>query len=100
MTTAAQRRAINRQNALKSTGPKTPEGKDRARRNALKHGLRAEALALPHEDPSAVAAQVFDWIDHYQPDGPAELVLVEEAARAALRLRRCAAAEVALLEAQ
>jgi hypothetical protein len=29
----------NRQNALKSTGPKTPKGKMNSRRNAIKHGL-------------------------------------------------------------
>jgi hypothetical protein len=33
--------AANRQNALKSTGPKTPQGKVYSRRNSLKHGLFA-----------------------------------------------------------
>src|SRR4051794_18382661 len=98
--TPNQRRTINRQNAQKSTGPKTPEGKDRARQNALKHGLRAVTVALPGEDPVALAADLDDWVDHYQPVGPAERVLVEEAARAALRLRRCAAYETALLSDQ
>ena len=32
----------NRRNALKSTGPKTKEGKLFASQNALKHGLNAE----------------------------------------------------------
>jgi hypothetical protein len=31
----------NRTNALKSTGPKTPNGKGYSRRNAVKHGLFA-----------------------------------------------------------
>jgi len=39
-----------RQNALKSTGPKTPLGKFRSSRNALKHGLYAKFnLALAFE---------------------------------------------------
>ena len=46
MTT--KRLTANRRNALKSTGPKTEEGKARASLNALKHGLRASSLALPH----------------------------------------------------
>ena len=42
----------NRLNSLKSKGPKTPSGKAISRQNALKHGFRAEVLAV--EDPEAV----------------------------------------------
>ncbi len=34
----------NRRNAAKSTGPKTAQGKQVVRMNALKHGLRAERV--------------------------------------------------------
>ena len=40
----------NRRNALKSTGPRSEEGKQRASRNALRHGLTAETIIEPLED--------------------------------------------------
>ena len=46
--TKAQIRA-NRENAKKSTGPRTAEGKARVSLNALKHGLLARDTVLPTE---------------------------------------------------
>ena len=43
--------AANRLNAQKSTGPKTPEGRAAVRLNAIKHGLTAQSLVLPGENP-------------------------------------------------
>ena len=40
----------NRRNALKSTGPITPEGKEHSRRNALRHGLTSETVIAALED--------------------------------------------------
>ncbi len=66
MTSKAQS-AANRNNARKSTGPRTERGKARVARNALKHGLntpvtleakfapRVEALTLLIAGPSAPA---------------------------------------------
>ena len=45
--------AANLANARKSTGPKTPEGKERSRANALKHGFCSEVVRAP-EDVEAV----------------------------------------------
>jgi hypothetical protein len=39
--------AANRQNAQRSTGPRTPAGKAKAARNALRHGLSRPVLADP-----------------------------------------------------
>ena len=51
MTSEAQMKA-SRENAKKSTGPRTPEGKARASKNALKHGLMAQDAVIPGEDPA------------------------------------------------
>ena len=48
MLTDAKMRA-NRENARKSTGPRTPEGKEKSKYNAVKHGLYAESLVLYDE---------------------------------------------------
>ena len=50
----ATRRRIeaNRRNALRSTGPRTLEGKQIVARNALKHGLTSTSVLLPGDDPA------------------------------------------------
>ena len=42
----------NRNNAKKSTGPRTEQGKAASSQNALKHGLLARDAVLPGEDPA------------------------------------------------
>jgi hypothetical protein len=44
MLNAEERAKKNRANAQKSTGPKTPEGKERSAKNSVKHGQRAKLL--------------------------------------------------------
>src|SRR5579883_188193 len=93
----ADRKEINRKNAQKSTGPKTQEGKDRSRCNALKHGLRAEVIPLPDEDPAEIQARSDAWNDHYKPRTPAEQHLVNECVRATLLSDRCDGSHAAAL---
>jgi len=40
----------NRRNAMHSSGPTTPEGKQGSRRNAVRHGLTAETIIGALED--------------------------------------------------
>src|SRR4051794_12527241 len=88
--TADERSAINRENASKSTGPKSADGKARSRNNALKHGLCAAVhTALPNEDPAAVQARADEWNDYYKPQSPAARHLVDQCVRATLMADRC-----------
>jgi len=47
------RAAINRENSLKSTGPKTEAGKQISSLNALRHGLTSQVVIMPNEDLEA-----------------------------------------------
>ncbi len=94
MTTDAQV-VSNRKNARKSTGPKTEEGKSRSSQNARKHGLYAQPPVVPGEEASAYREWLDEWNEHYQATGPAAAVLIEQAAQAAWRLRRCVRVEAA-----
>ena len=97
MTTTIDRAAINRRNAQKSTGPRTPEGKNRSRFNAVKHGMTARTLVLPDEDASVLQMRLETWINDLQPQNEVEQALVEQAVHASWKLERADRAEVARL---
>ena len=78
----------NRRNALKSTGPKTPEGKDAVRLNALRHGLLSKEDVLPGEDEAALKVLSEQLLAELQPVGVLEIVCVEQIIAAVWRLRR------------
>ena len=87
MSTQAQT-AANRKNAQKSTGPKTPEGRDAVRLNGLKHGLASEILVLPGESVSDFEDLLDSLQAEQQPSTPTELILVRQMAMAAMELSR------------
>jgi len=86
----------NQANAAKSTGPKTAEGKDASRRNALKHGLAAEKLVLPAEEGEVIAARIVAWTPALQPKDAYDHWLVEEVVVNSVRIDRCHVQENAL----
>ena len=95
--TEAQIRA-NRENAQKSTGPKSEAGKDRVKNNALKHGMRSrDGLVLPQEDPAELELRLREWIEDWNPANAIERELVTLAARASWALERTERYEAALL---
>jgi hypothetical protein len=84
----------NQNNSRRSTGPRDTT---RTRFNGLKHGLRAEQVVLPGEDPAEFEAEKQAWFDDWEPQSHTRAVLVERAALASWRLRRCARTEAARL---
>ncbi len=98
--TPEERKAINRQNAQKSTGPRTEAGKKRSRRNAYKHGFRCEILALSGEDGAAVERLADEWYDFYKPQSPAERELLEMAVTASVQRKRIVRAKTAVVAQQ
>ncbi|MBI1323012.1 hypothetical protein GC170_07475 [bacterium] len=56
----------NRDNARKSTGPRTSEGKARSRNNAIRHGLTSR-LALPAETVHEIADHFWRLVQAYRP---------------------------------
>lgn len=71
----------NRQNAARSTGPKTDEGKAVTRYNAVTHGFRSKGLDLiPKENAEAFQAKLDAWDADYRPTNQTEARLVRQAA--------------------
>jgi hypothetical protein len=97
MTTTKQR-AANRQNAQKSTGTKTPEGKVAVSRNAVKHGLLSRYVLLGDEDETALVELGKRLRAQLHPIGALEGFLVERIITAVWRLRRVLASETGLFE--
>ena len=83
-------------NGAKSRGPKTEAGRKRSSQNALKHGLTAQTLVLPSEDPDEFNQLLASYLDQFQPHGPAELHLVHDMVAAKWRLQRLAIIETQL----
>ena len=88
----------NRRNALKSTGPTTPEGKDSSRRNAVRHGLTAETVIAALEDAEDYQAFEATVIADYDAESAVERELVLRLASVLWRLRRATGIETAIFE--
>ena len=88
----------NKRNALKSTGPKTEEGKSISSKNALTHGLRAQQIVIEGESQEEFDDFCELLIDHLSPDGPVEMLLVDRIAASSWRLRRTGHLEAQILD--
>jgi hypothetical protein len=93
MSTDKQTEA-NRLNAQKSTGPKTPEGKEKVSQNAVTHGLTAARPILMTEDPDQYDRLRDDIFRQYAPVGTYETSLTERAVNTFWRLQRASTFEI------
>jgi hypothetical protein len=66
----------NRQNAQKSTGPKTAEGKAAVSQNAIKHGLFTDSV-VTGETEAEYAAFQSELLAELAPRGVVEILLAE-----------------------
>jgi hypothetical protein len=90
----------NRRNARKSTGPRTDEGKQRSRCNAVRHGLTAETVIRALEDAEDYQGFEVAIIADYDAQSAVERELVLRLASLLWRLCRATTMETGLFEIQ
>ena len=95
-----QRLEANRHNALRSTGPRTEDGKQRSRVNAVRHGLTAETVVGSLEDAEDYMAFEAAIIADYDAETAVARELVLRLASLLWRLRRANAIEADLFQIQ
>jgi hypothetical protein len=82
--TSERKIQANRQNALRSTGPKTERGKRNVARNAIKHGILAREVVITAGDGEESLEDFNDLVkqldEQYEPVGILELLVQEIAA--------------------
>jgi len=100
-TVSAKQIAANRKNSLRSTGPRTEEGKEKVRLNALRHGLLSREVVLEKgEDRAEYDRLLEELIAEYQPVGMSEEMLVDRIASCYWRLGRVIRCETGVLRSQ
>jgi hypothetical protein len=87
MSTKLQKDA-NRENAKKSTGPKTKEGKAKSAQNAVTHGLTARYEVITTEDQQEYDFFRKEMIDHLNPIDPMQYRLADRIVSLSWRLKR------------
>src|ERR1017187_4343606 len=88
---------IENVNALKSSGPRTPDGKAASSRNSLKHGLTALQVVIPGESQADFDQLLAGLAADRKPEGELEIQTLGEIAASTWRLARARARETVAL---
>ena len=93
MVISEKQQQANRQNAQKSTGPKTPAGREAVRFNALTYGLRTRQTILEHENAREYS-ELWDELDaEWQPHTRTDRIYLETMVTSQWLLKRIAESE-------
>ena len=85
--------------ASRSTaGPRTPQGKERSKRNAVKHGIFSQVALLKGESRAEYDALLNGLRENLQPEGMLEEILVEKLAISVWDYRRLMIAKTAEIQ--
>ena len=87
MSTKAQIKA-NRQNAQKSTGPKSPEGKETSSQNSTKHGLLSHRNIISSESQAEFDHHRAQFLEELKPETPIQSFLADRIVSLSWRLIR------------
>ena len=98
MIISEKQQQANQQNAQKSTGPTTPEGKNAVRFNALTYGLRTRETILARENAKEYS-DLWDELDaDWQPQTRTERCYLETMVTSQWLLKRVADSETRIYE--
>src|SRR5258708_12103171 len=95
--TPERKSAIARANGENSRGRKPPEGKAVSSMNAVRHGLTASRPLVPGESQESFEELLKEYMEEYEPDGPAERDLVHRMVVSKWREQRAWTVETAAL---
>jgi len=99
MPASEARIRANQDNALHSTGPVTDAGKERSRRNGLKHGLTGEGIVIPDGDVAEVERRSSAFRAERPASGEVGDILVRRMAVLSVRMDRAVGHEHAAIAA-
>src|SRR6266436_4050141 len=94
-TLAIERSVSSAKGGSKATGPRTKQGKQRASRNATKHGVFSKVVILNSESETEYEELLAGLRETLRPEGALEELLVEKLGTLAWRQRRLLLAESA-----